>query len=69
MNLMNILGDKPLYRSVTMWGLAVFVGVTAAFDEVCARELLSQSACDTGVYWAEKIGTVLGAIGIRRKLA
>jgi hypothetical protein len=61
----NLFG-KPWFKSLTAWGLVVFVGATAGADAVCAAGMISPETCAMLKSGAEKVGGVLVVLGLRR---
>ena len=62
----NLFGGKSWYKSLTAWGVIVFIVVTSAIDQVCAAGVASDSLCATLTTWSETIGAVLVTLGIRK---
>lgn len=66
LNLGALVGDKPIYKSITAWGLVLWVGVGAALNQACGVGVLSAELCATIGGWTDGIGQVLTFLGIRR---
>ena len=74
--LLKLLGleDKPIYQSVTVWGLALLVGGQAMILQVCgAPEMLfsgdvtmGNAFCDNANSLMTQLGTILTALGVRK---
>ena len=62
----NIWGDKPWYKSLTSWGLIVFVGATSVLDEACVQGMMSSDVCDIAKGLLSNVGVVLTVLGIRK---
>lgn len=58
--------NKPIYKSMTVWGLVLFAGAAPMLDAACQSGALSVDACTAAAVWLEKAGAVLTALGIRR---
>lgn len=65
-NLSALTGDKPIWQSITAWGLVVFFGLTAALDQACAGGVFSDDLCGKLTGWSEALGAILVTLGIRR---
>lgn len=66
LDLTKLVGDKPIFKSMTVWGVLIFVGVTAMLDQACSQGLISEVTCGTMTAWAKNIGGVLTVLGLRR---
>lgn len=66
LNLSALFGDKPAYKSMTAWGLVIFVMAEAAAGEVCDAGLISVAACSTVATVLKYVGGVLTVLGLRR---
>ena len=56
----ELLG-KPVWKSLTVWGLALWVAA-----EACAAGFASAELCATLDHWATIVSGVLVSLGIRR---
>jgi len=65
-NLSTLVGGKPIWKSITMWGIAIWTGGAAVLDQACGGGLLSESLCMTLTGWVETVGAVLTVVGLRR---
>ena len=67
-NLGALVGDKPVWKSMTAWGLALFAAVPPALDVLCAEGtgVLSTETCAMLTTWAQNVGGVLTVLGLRR---
>jgi hypothetical protein len=65
-NLAAIVGDKPIYKSLTVWGVAIFVVAEAASAHLCEVEILNVATCGTIATVLKYIGGILGVLGLRR---
>lgn len=65
-DLSALFGGKPWFKSVTAWGLVVLVGVTSALGAMSDAQLLSPEKVATYSAWAQNIGMVMTALGLRR---
>ncbi|MBR23332.1 MAG: hypothetical protein CMF57_13060 [Leifsonia sp.] len=61
----ELLG-KPVWKSLTVWGLALWVAAEAVLGEVCAAGFASAELCATLDHWATIVSGVLVSLGIRR---
>lgn len=61
----NMLG-KPWFKSLTVWGLILWVGASASLNEACSGGLLASGTCDTLTHITAGVGQVLTFLGIRR---
>lgn len=64
----GIFGDKSWYESLTAWGLVFYTGSGAVLEQVCALGLLEAATCATATAVLTKVGVVMTALGIRRRL-
>ena len=68
------IGDKALWKSVTIWGLALYAAGDAGLASLCGNPELTFSGtfttgnefCDAANSFMEKAGFVLSALGIRK---
>ncbi len=58
--------NKPIYKSMTVWGLVLFAGAAPMLDAACQTGALGAESCAAFAVWLEKAGAVLTALGIRR---
>ena len=65
-NLTSLVGDKPLYKSMTVWGLALWQMGQPVLDSLCSAGILDVDTCGTAGEWLVKIGVILTGLGIRR---
>jgi len=67
-NLSAIVGDKPVWKSWTMRGLALIAVAEVIVVQLCSPEvgLLSVATCGTLQYWMNGIGGFLVVIGLRK---
>ncbi len=67
-NLQAIIGDKPVWKSWTMRGLALIALAEVVVVQLCGEGLglLSESTCSTLQYWMNGLGGFLVVIGLRK---
>ena len=57
---------RALYRSMTVWGLALYFGAETFVNEACEMHLMSFHTCQWWLTVLQSSGVVLTALGIRR---
>ena len=58
--------DKPIYKSLTAWGVVVLLTGEFVFRTACDHGLIPGSACFALGPILDKIGIAMTALGIRR---
>jgi hypothetical protein len=66
LDLSAMFGGKPVYKSMTAWGLALFVAAQAGMVELCGAEVLTAATCGAFATVLKYIGGILTVLGIRR---
>jgi hypothetical protein len=61
-----LLGDKPWFKSLTTWGVIVFIAAEAGITEACAGGALGTGLCATLATGLKYIGGALAVFGLRR---
>ena len=67
-NLNALVGDKPVWKSWTMRGLALIAVAEVIVAQLCSPELalLSEATCGNLTYWMNGLGGFLVVIGLRK---
>lgn len=65
MNGESIFG-KPWFKSMTAWGLVLWVATLAGSEAACSSSLLQPDTCQAIQAISEKVSAVLVALGIRK---
>jgi hypothetical protein len=68
------LGDKALYKSITLWGLVIYNIGDELVTQLCGTPELtfagtviaSSTACGVAVTAVQKAGVILGILGVRK---
>ena len=58
--------NKPIYKSITAWGVVIFVAAEAGITQACGGELLGAGLCGTIAAGLKYVGGALTALGLRR---
>ncbi len=68
-NLIDLLGDKPIYKSLTVWGAFIWFLIPEVLGLANGLGLIGEETVSSWTDTATKIGPFLAALGIRRKLS
>jgi hypothetical protein len=61
-----LLGGKAWYKSMTVMGLVLWQGVSAALTGACDQGLMEVATCDSITAWTSSAGQILAVLGVRR---
>lgn len=62
----TLVPGRALYKSMTVWGLAVYFGAEKFIDRSCELGLIAFNECQWWLAFLQSVGVVLGALGLRR---
>jgi hypothetical protein len=62
----SLIPGRAIYKSLTVWGLAVYFGAEHFVDRGCDEGLISFESCQWWLNFLESFGITLGALGLRR---
>ncbi len=65
-NLSAIVGDKPLLKSLTVWGVILYFGVVGVIDQACQQGLMADATCGRLSSIFTTVGGILTVLGLRR---
>lgn len=62
----TLVPGRAIYKSMTVWGLALFFGAEVFIDSACDLGLMSFQGCQWALTFSKAAGVSLGALGLRR---
>jgi hypothetical protein len=66
LDLSALVGNKPVLKSLTVWGLIIFTAAQAGAVEACTAGLLGTGVCATITTILKYVGGALTVLGLRR---